>query len=45
MLFIVNPGYIGILLEDPLGKLLVPFALFLMGTGMIAIRKMIDVKV
>lgn len=45
MLSLVNPKYIGVLLEDSLGKLLLVLALLMMGIGMIAIRKMIDVKV
>jgi tight adherence protein B len=45
VLFLVNPQYLEVLANDPLGKMLVFGSLFMMAIGLIVIKKMIDVKV
>jgi tight adherence protein B len=45
LLSIVNPEYVGVLVEDHFGKMLIFFSLLMLGIGIIAINKMIDVKV
>jgi tight adherence protein B len=42
---ILNPGYARVLATDPLGRHLVVGALVLMGIGILAIRRIIRVKV
>lgn len=41
----VNPKYIGILSTDPIGKLLVIFALIMMAFGVFVMRRLIAIKV
>jgi tight adherence protein B len=45
VLSLINPQYVRVLLQDPLGKMLVFLALLMMGIGVITIKRMIDVKV
>ncbi len=45
VLFLISPQYVRVLVEDPLGKMLIFMALFMIAIGMVAINKMIDVKI
>ena len=45
VLSLVNPRYIGVLLKDPLGRMLAGFGLFLMIVGILSMRKMVAIKV
>lgn len=45
VLSITNPKYIGILLTDPIGKILVALALLFMIMGVLVMKKMINIKV
>ena len=44
-LSIINPTYLPVLLNDPLGRVLVVVALCMMGFGILMTRKIIDIKV
>ncbi len=44
-LLLINPGYIGILAKDPVGRVLAAFGLSLMIVGILFIKKMIAIKV
>ena len=45
VLSLVNPRYIGVLLKDPLGRMLAGFGLFLMIVGILSMRKLVAIKV
>ncbi len=44
-LSIMNPKYIGVLLTDPIGKMLIAASLFMMFIGVLAMKKIIAIKV
>ena len=44
-LYVLNPGYIKTLFIDPLGKILILFALFMMAIGIFVMKRMITIKV
>jgi len=43
--YILNPKYIQVLTTEPAGRIVILFALLLMGIGILFMRKMIDIKV
>jgi len=45
ILSIINPSYINTLVEDPIGNILIVFAMIMMAMGILTMRKMIAVKV
>jgi tight adherence protein B len=45
ILSLVSPQYVGVLVHDPLGKPLICLALFMIGIGMFAVNKMVNVKI
>jgi tight adherence protein B len=45
VLYLLNPGYIQTLFVDPMGKVLVVFALVMMVIGAFVMRRMIEIKV
>ncbi len=45
VLFVINPKYLSVLQNDPIGKMLVIAALCMMGFGIVMTKKIIDVKV
>jgi len=42
---VMNPKYIGVLLTDPIGKMLIAASLFMMFIGVLAMKKIIAIKV
>ncbi len=44
-LSIMNPKYIGVLFTDPIGKMLIAASLFMMFIGVLAMKKIIAIKV
>ena len=44
-LYFLNPGYIQILFTDPLGKVLITLALFMMAIGILVMKRMIRIRV
>jgi tight adherence protein B len=45
VIFLLNPGYIRTLIEDPIGPVFIAISLFLMTLGIITITRMIKIKV
>ncbi len=45
ILFLINPGYMKTLIEDPIGPLLIGSALFMMFLGIIAMRRLTRINV
>ncbi len=45
ILFLINPGYVRVLNNDPAGRILVLIALMMMACGVLMIRKMIQIRV
>ncbi|MGD0230352.1 MAG: type II secretion system F family protein [Syntrophorhabdales bacterium] len=45
VLLALSPSYLDVLVEDPLGKVLMYGALLMLGVGIAVIKKMVDVKV
>ncbi len=41
----LNPGYIGTLIGDPIGKILIIFAILMMIFGILTMRRMVQIKV
>jgi tight adherence protein B len=44
-LYVLNPGYVRTLLTDPIGKVLVLFAMIMMIVGIFVMKRMIEIKV
>jgi tight adherence protein B len=44
-LSIMNPKYVSVLLTDPIGKMLIAVSLFMMFIGVLAMKKIIAIKV
>lgn len=45
VLSLINPGYVGLLVKDPIGKALAALGLVLMGIGIFTMKRMIAIKV
>lgn len=45
VLSIVNPGYLPVLIMDPVGRIIIIIALCMMGFGILVVRKIINIKV